>query len=175
MQNFGEIGYKTNVKILNSVEYGIPQVRRRAFFVGNRIRADNPFPPSTHFDPLVERQLTLELKECLTIKDAISDLPQLQPGEGTDEAPYPVPGNLGDYAKTMREGSPMIYNHKARHHSDRDRYLFRLLREGQDMSDLPPSLRPYRYDIFHDKIKKQRWDRPSSTILAHLQKDGLDV
>ena len=41
------------------------------------------------------------------------------------------------------------------------------------MVDLPFRKRPYRSDIFADKIKKQRWDRPSSAIVAHMQKDGL--
>jgi DNA (cytosine-5)-methyltransferase 1 len=41
------------------------------------------------------------------------------------------------------------------------------------MVDLPRDAVPYRRDIFPDKIKKQRWDRPSSAIVAHMQKDGL--
>ena len=39
--------------------------------------------------------------------------------------------------------------------------------------DLPKKLRPYRDDIFADKIKKQPWDKPSSAIVAHMQKDCL--
>src|SRR5439155_2695821 len=50
---------------------------------------------------------------------------------------------------------------------------FALLKPGQKMTDLPFRKRPYRSDIFADKIKKQRWDRPSSAIVAHMQKDGL--
>jgi DNA (cytosine-5)-methyltransferase 1 len=41
------------------------------------------------------------------------------------------------------------------------------------MIDLPARMRPYRSDIFSDKMKKQRWDRPSTAIVAHMQKDGL--
>jgi DNA (cytosine-5)-methyltransferase 1 len=48
-----------------------------------------------------------------------------------------------------------------------------MLEPGQWLIDLPKKMRPYRSDIFTDKIKKQRWDRPSSAILAHMQKDGL--
>lgn len=48
-----------------------------------------------------------------------------------------------------------------------------MLKPGQKVIDLPEEFRPYRWDIFKDKIKKQRWDRPSSAILAHMQKDGL--
>ena len=40
--------------------------------------------------------------------------------------------------------------------------------------DLPedPELRPYRSDIFHDKMRRMREDYPSWTIVAHLHKDG---
>jgi DNA (cytosine-5)-methyltransferase 1 len=178
--DFEDMGYKTESRILNAVEYGVPQVRRRAFFVGNRVGVQNPFPNKTNFDPLRGAQATLDepqnLAKCVTLSEAISDLPPLQPGGGLDEVAYPPPGRLTDYERAAREGSQMLYNHVARHHSDRDREVFRLLKEGQDMSDLPDlpkTMIPYRRDIFHDKIKKQSWGKPSSTILAHLQKDGL--
>jgi DNA (cytosine-5)-methyltransferase 1 len=44
------------------------------------------------------------------------------------------------------------------------------------MTDLPRELVeliPYSQTIFTDKIKKQRWDKPSYAIVAHMQKDGL--
>ena len=48
-----------------------------------------------------------------------------------------------------------------------------MLEPGGRMVDLPSRLRPYRSDIFKDKMRKQRWDRPSTAILAHMQKDCL--
>ena len=41
------------------------------------------------------------------------------------------------------------------------------------MIDLPKRLIRYRSDIFQDKIRKQHWYRPSTAILAHMQKDCL--
>lgn len=42
---FEEIGYKmANPKILNSVDYGVPQKRRRVFFIGNREGLNFEFP-----------------------------------------------------------------------------------------------------------------------------------
>lgn len=34
---YEEIGYKINVSVLNSVYYGVPQIRKRVIFIGNRI------------------------------------------------------------------------------------------------------------------------------------------
>jgi DNA (cytosine-5)-methyltransferase 1 len=177
LNEFKALGYNTEARVLNAAEYGVPQIRRRAFFIGNRVGVTNPFPKRTHTDPAANPQLTLDdahgLEKYVTLYDSISDLPSLSPGEGSDEIAYPSEHSLTSYQKWAREGSPALYNHVARNHSGRDRELFRMLREGQKMSDLPPKLRPYRADIFADKIKKQSWMRPSSAVLAHMQKDGL--
>ena len=164
--------------IVNSAGYGVPQVRKRAIFIGNRIGTPNPLPKRTHFDASKALQTTLEEtttrpKPYATVFDAISDLSQLEPGQGEDEADYPPVSVLTPYEKWARQGSSKLYNHVARMHSERDRALFRMLEPGQKMIDLPEKLRPYKSDKFVDKIKKQRWDRPSSAILAHMQKDGL--
>ena len=172
------VGYKTSVRVLNAADYGVPQVRKRAFFIGNRLGIDNPFPSPTHGNFSQPSQLTLDevrvLRHHVTVKDAISDLPPLEPRGGRDEASYPPAGKLSEYQEWARAGSTTLYNHVARFHSPRDRRIFRLLEEGQKMVDLPKGERPpYRDDIFGDKIKKQSWNKPSSAILAHLQKDGL--
>jgi len=178
LEDFGEIGYTTEVGILNSADYGVPQIRRRAVFIGNRIHADNPFPIRTHFDTLRTFEPKLEesmigIRAYQTVFDAISDLPPLQAGQGEDEANYTSNKVLTNYQRWAREGSLKLFNHKARKHSERDRKIFRILRPGEKMIDLPKDQRPYRSDIFEDKITKQRWDRPSTAILAHMQKDGL--
>ncbi len=177
IEDFAKIGYETEVRTLNSAEFGVPQVRKRAILVGNRVGVQNPFPKSTHFDPASPRPVLetplQNLDPYRTVFEAVSDLPPLGPGQGDDETGYPPTSKLTSYQEWAREGSKSLYNHVARKHSKRDRKLFRLLEPGQKMTDLPARLIPYRSDIFRDKIKKQRWDRPSSAIVAHLQKDGL--
>jgi len=178
LEDFKKIGYGTNVEFLNSADYGVPQVRKRTIFIGNRIGVSNPFPKKTHFDPFKDLQTTLDqctnvMRPYQTVRDAISDLPPLESGEGQDETNYLSASDLTSYQRWSREGSSKLYNHVARQHSERDRKLFKMLKPGGKMIDLPENLRPYKSDKFRDKIKKQRWDRPSSVILAHMQKDGL--
>lgn len=177
--DFGEIGYSVDMDVLKAADYGVPQIRRRAIFIGNRLGEKNRFPEKT----FVKRPGTSQsgLSENSqgrwhrTIEDAISDLPSLHAGEGEDEMTYSSPP-LNEYQVWARRGSDRIYNHVARRHSDRDIRLFRALGPGQQMTDLPAdmiNLIPYPQHIFKDKIKKQRWDRPSYAIVAHMQKDGL--
>jgi DNA (cytosine-5)-methyltransferase 1 len=122
--------------IVNSADYGVPQVRKRAIFIGNRIGTPNPLPKRTHFNASKALQTTLEEtttrpKPYATVFDAISDLSQLEPGQGEDEADYPPVSVLTPYEKWARQGSSKLYNHVARMHSERDRALFRMLEPGQ--------------------------------------------
>jgi DNA (cytosine-5)-methyltransferase 1 len=174
--DFSEIGYRTEAQVLNAADFGVPQVRKRAVLIGNRLGLPNPFPKKTYFRTEKEARLAGvrgEWKPYHTVFDAISDLPSLKPGEGIDGASYPSTPSLTDYQRWARQSSRSLFNHVARRHSERDQRLFKLLNPGEKMVDLPPRMIPYRSDIFPDKIKKQSWDRPSSAILAHMQKDGL--
>ena len=62
-------GYKVNYKILNAVDYGVPQSRQRTFVFGNRIGYDiNDFPKPDHFENGVNGS------KYKTVQHAIGDL-----------------------------------------------------------------------------------------------------
>ncbi len=65
---FEDLGYNVNCDILNSVDYGVSQIRKRVFFIGNRLGLKNKFP---------ERNV----EKNKTVKEAISNLPKLSSGE----------------------------------------------------------------------------------------------
>ena len=59
------LGYFVEAKKLNTVEYGIPQRRKRVIIIGSReANADSMFP-----------EKTTDIAEPLTTRDAIGDLP----------------------------------------------------------------------------------------------------
>lgn len=69
VEDFAASGYRIYHKLLNSRDYGVPQLRERVFLVGVRedIEFDYIFPFPTHgVDP--------NLKPYVTLKDAIGDL-----------------------------------------------------------------------------------------------------
>lgn len=43
-KEFEKIGYKLECKVLNSQNYGVPQMRKRVIFIGNRLDKKNEFP-----------------------------------------------------------------------------------------------------------------------------------
>jgi DNA (cytosine-5)-methyltransferase 1 len=57
---------------LNAVDFGVPQLRERVFFVGNRLGKIFKFPQSSHYDPIKYPLLTPHYK---TVDDALENLP----------------------------------------------------------------------------------------------------
>src|SRR5439155_26963770 len=91
------LGYEPSVSILNAVEYGVPQIRKRLFIVGALPRLRFVFPEATHSQngnsatlPLFDsgRDFQKELKPGTTVRDAIEDLPVIYDGCREDELPY---------------------------------------------------------------------------------------
>lgn len=68
IKDFNELGYGVKCKVLNSADYGVPQIRKRVIFIGSRANDNVTFPIKTHAD-------------YKTVKDAIDDLPKLNSGE----------------------------------------------------------------------------------------------
>ena len=48
IQDFENLGYKVDYRLLNSANYGVPQSRERVIIIGNRMGLENPFPKPTH-------------------------------------------------------------------------------------------------------------------------------
>jgi len=63
LQDFEEIGYKMQVKVLNSADYGVSQIRKRVIFIGNRINKINYHPKAVY-----------NKVNYKTVRDAIFDL-----------------------------------------------------------------------------------------------------
>lgn len=93
---FNEIGYNVEVQIMNSANYGVPQKRQRAIFIGNRIGAEITFPIPTHFENPAEGQ-----RGWLTVEEAIGDLPLLGDEFGENLMSY-EPTSHKAYQRYMR-------------------------------------------------------------------------
>ena len=48
ISDFKDVGYHVESKLLNMINYGVPQTRDRVIIIGNRIGSKNPFPKETH-------------------------------------------------------------------------------------------------------------------------------
>jgi DNA (cytosine-5)-methyltransferase 1 len=172
---------------------GTPQRRKRVVIVGVRRGREGKKKAQAALSFLIEKlSSTLPRAEWVaTFGEAVSDLPVVQSGEGFEFSRWPqssdVPTNVCEttagsstttqYQRIMRNNSPLIYNHVARPNNARDLQLYELLQPGEVGRDAickynRPGLMIYRNDVFDDKYRRQVWDAPSTTIVAHLAKDG---
>ncbi len=133
-------GYSVNYSVLYAPDYGIPQRRRRAFFLASRDSEKLSFPKPTHFDTGGVPTLFAE-QSYVTVWDAIGDLPQLEHGEGEELMSYKmVP--FHNFQEWARQNSHQIYNHVARHLQPTQYERLSSIKPGQGIKDLPDHLRP---------------------------------
>jgi DNA (cytosine-5)-methyltransferase 1 len=167
-ESLSDLGYTVSWELLDASALGVPQVRKRLFFVGIRSDLRKTFVfPHTHTE--AGRRVYPEV----TVKDAIGDLPIIRNGARDWVRPYKPHASLSDFAKRMRQDADpaTIFDHVCRMQNDQDLEAFRLMKEGGWYRDLPKHLKRYREDIFQDKYKKLFWDKPSWCVTAHLSKD----
>ncbi|MFM6071048.1 MAG: DNA cytosine methyltransferase [Dolichospermum sp.] len=148
-KTFEDIGYFVEIWLLNSAEYGVPQIRERVFIVGNKLGKKIGIPAKTHSLDLFNInswQLSLDeinLHSAISLWDAISDLPQLKAHEGKEEQPYILePQN--QYQYSIRNSSKILYNHVAMEHSDRLVERFKQIKWGESSSNVAKEYGPKR-------------------------------
>lgn len=72
-EDFKGAGYTTTVRVINMADYGVPQRRRRAVFVGHRNGGDFQWPDTTH-SKHGGSQLLGDLPSHRSVHDALGDL-----------------------------------------------------------------------------------------------------
>ena len=174
-RNFEDTGYRTSLALVNARWFGVPQDRRRLIFLGVRRDLRFSLEASALETYAVEfRSRTLRLPSGDTsVHQAIGDLPGIPHGMAEDPQPYaPGPRRPTRYAQLMRARSNgMLTDHITRTHNAQDLEAFSVMPEGGKYFELEDRFKRYRDDIFKDKYRKLRWDRPAGTVTAHFAKD----
>lgn len=170
------MGYHVAFKILNAVDYNIPQFRRRVFFIGTIKNIDFIFPKPTS-------------KRYITVREAIGDLPSLHNGERRELLAYKLWGNCistyqlqmrGTRKRTLVNGNLVTRNNQL----VKERYKF--IPPGGNWRNIPKYLMTNYKDqsLCHTGIyRRLELDKPSVVIsnyrknmLIHPEEDrGLSV
>lgn len=150
-KDFEELGYKMAVKVLYAPDYGIPQIRKRAFFVG-LLNSEEEFKfPSPIFTT----------DEYVTCEEAIGDLPALLGIYGDEIQEYDVKAQ-NKYQEEMRSKSKKIHNHIGTLHSEKTIKMISLVPEGKNYRALPEEYRVmYKYN---EALTRYHSKKPSLTI-----------
>lgn len=150
LEEFKMLNYTCSEKLIYAPDYGIPQIRRRMFFVGTKGAKPFEFPQKTHTP-----------EEYVTCEEAIGDLPSLEQGIGKEISNYETTA-FSDYQKTMRKGSKKLYNHVGTRHTDHVISVIKQVPEGGNHKDLPPGVGDSRK--FNEAWTRYHSKKPSKTI-----------
>jgi len=156
IEDFKAIGYSMIPKILFAPDYGIPQVRRRVFFVGLKDSAELFKFPEAIVQP----------DDYVTCEQAIGDLPSLQTEDGQiirgEKVQEYMTPPTSEYQKLMRANSTEVYNHTGSIPIEKTRKMIALVPEGKNYLSLPDEYRGmYKY---HEALTRYHSKRPSLTI-----------
>ncbi len=183
-----EIGYRVSPYEVKAWRFGVPQKRMRQLIIGTRrelpIFIPDRYMRPTHGDPDASELGGLE--PTVTLGEAIGDLPEIFAGDDRVERSYDKElrkahvkryGRRYTYDVLQAHKAGTLTGHFARAHSQRDIRDFIRLREGETSRQaLKRGVEmefPYDRENFKDRYTKQHRDQLCSTIVAHLQKDGL--
>ncbi|GBU28287.1 DNA methyltransferase [Treponema sp. R8-4-B8] len=133
------LGYKIIDNVYNSVDFGVPQNRRRAFFLARRDGVEPELPKPISFKK--EVGLGFEENNYVTVWEAISDLPSIKQGEGIEPGTYRC-NPRSKYQESMRSKQGTFYNHVARKLQPIQNERLQKLKPGEGIKNLPDELKP---------------------------------
>lgn len=156
--------------VIDTSEYGVPQQRRRVILLGlNKEYFSNVDRQEILIDFYTNILPKYKTKK-ISVKDAIGDLPPCYPLENSSKKDaYSIPKTNTTW-------------HFSRYHSERDKKIFAMLARDIETGENKYSDSNILKDIYNEatgantKVHKYhvlKANLPSTTILAHLYKDGL--
>lgn len=150
LEGFSKLGYKINYKVLYAPDYGIPQIRKRLFFVGLKSGEKFEFPEPVNTPD-----------NYVTSGDAIGDLHDLKGNIGQELSDYLSPPNT-EYQSEMRKNTTQLYNHVGTKHTPEVINVISQVPEGGNHKDLPPGVGESRK--FNEAWTRYHSKKPSKTI-----------
>lgn len=156
-ETFEKLGYSIKSRVLCAADYGVPQIRHRAIFIGTRLDID----PETLF-PIP----TNNAKNYVTIRDAISDLPRVSAGMGNKKTKYKKNVILSNYQKKMISKEGYVYNHISSHHTPETLKILSMVKQGQTMKDLPSEF--HTKSVHSGAYGRMIYDKPAYTLTTRL-------
>jgi len=150
-EDFETLGYQMESRIFYAPEYGIPQIRKRVFFVGVQEGIKFEFPK-----PIIEDKVNY-----ITTEDAISDLPSREHEIGLEVDEYDK-APMTEYQREMRKNAGKLYNHVGANHIEKTINLISMVPEGKNYKSLPEKYR--NQSKYNEALTRYHSKKPSLTI-----------
>lgn len=164
------LGYAVSHGILKAEEFGVPQKRRRVFFIAHK-ENEVPLPKPDDFE--------FEYDLPVTVAKAIGDLPELPTGGGGEmEMEYTANvSDISNYARQMRQGESknVVMNHRTTQNEKTTYRRFKHISQGGNWRDIPEELmsnysnRARTHDHIYQRLSE---DEPAKTV-ANFRKQMI--
>ena len=175
-EEFRKSGYIISNKIqkygvVDASKYGVPQRRKRVILLGVRKDIDSLDSIYDKIDNFYNVILPKYQQKEVTVAEAIGDLPKINPIWDEEK-------RINKKAYSYQEG---INWHVPRYHNLRDMDIFIMLAEDIETGEMKYTNAAAITKIYEQKVGSKspihryhvlRKDEPSTTIIAHLYKDG---
>jgi DNA (cytosine-5)-methyltransferase 1 len=144
LARLGSDGYKVSYQVLNAADYGVPQRRRRAFFLANKGNKHIDFPIPTHSKTNSDDDFlfsVMEPKHYITVWEAIGDLPKAVNGPNKTRLKYDC-APFTSFQKKVRNGNVDVSNHIPRKLTPIQHERLSSIQPGEGIKNLPDHIRP---------------------------------
>jgi len=155
IKSLKEAGYTVSLKVLNAVDYGVPQKRERLFIIGARDGVELKFPRPTHFSKKSLDLYGVNGKLYVTAGNAIGDL-----DKDYDDEELKVKGKWGHLLPEIPPGDNYLFFTEKRGYPNpifkwRSRYWSFLLKLSPDKPSWTIQAQPGPYvGPFHWKNRR---------------------
>lgn len=177
-EGFESIGYEIIDDIkkyakINASDYGVPQARKRLIIIGIRkgLCRDIQGALRCYYENILPKY---KINKKITVKEAIGDLPKFFPVSDEELHKRKI-SYFNDGANIS------ITWHEPRYHNLRDIGIFKMLAEDLESGEFKYTNSKELSKVYEEKVGSKspihryhvlRPDEPSTTIIAHLYKDG---
>ena len=164
-----EVGYTVKFQILNAVDFGVLQNRKRVIIIGKLGNQGFDYP-----------EFEENLKNWTIKPHLFDDLPVLKPGDEPSFVDYTRDTNKYLLESAIRNSLPFVTQHIVRPNNLRDLEIYRLtiekwLNERKQLhyDEIPEELKTHKNEkSFLDRFKVVDPNGVSHTMVAHIAKDG---
>lgn len=154
-----KLGYRVSCEVLNSANFGVPQNRYRAFFVG--VRDD-----LTNFEFSFDQ---LRGQPEVNVKDAIGELYRFE--KAASKEPYLKSNPSSNYRKYLRSKTGLVPNHEVVYPAELTQKRIETVPQGGNWEDIPKRLfansRDNRHSSAYKRLSEQEVSVTIDTGNAH--------
>jgi len=149
----GQMGYRVDWRIVQSCDFGVPQLRKRFLLIASAFGENQAFIPTT------------QVATYVTVDDAIGDLPPLRSGESATDYSSPP---LTRYQRDLRGSNLILSNHEAARHSPDLLKAISFIPDGGNRKSIPDEFQPR--SGFHNSYARLASWKPAVAVTSNMRK-----